>query len=68
MTFKNLRKINGFDNQIDIAKLLNISRTTISMWESGKSYPTIPTIIKIAELLNVPAEEIFKCFIKGVKK
>lgn len=66
MTFKRLRKAKGFDNQYALAKILHISRTTISMWENGISYPTIPTIYKLAEILGEPAEVVFKSFpIKG---
>lgn len=62
MTFKTLRKVNGFDNQQTLANYLKISRTTISMWEGGISYPTVPTIHKLAKVLNVAPEEVFKSF------
>lgn len=60
--FKRLRVSNGFDKQVDLSVLLDISRTTISMWEKGKSFPTIPTIYKIAKILKVEPEEVFKSF------
>ena len=60
MTFKKLRKVNGFDNQQELANHLNIARTTISMWENGISYPSVPTIYKLAKVLNVTPEEVFK--------
>ena len=48
MKFLKLRKVKGFDKQSELAIALDISRTTISMWEKGKSYSSIPTILKIA--------------------
>lgn len=62
MEFKKLRIAKGFDNQQALASLLKISRTTISMWESGISYPTVPTIHKLAKIFNEPAEVVFKSF------
>lgn len=62
MKFVKLRKVRGFDNQLKLANELKISRTTISMWEKGKSYPSIPTIYKLAKILEVTPEEVFKSF------
>ena len=62
MKFLKLRKVKGFDKQSELAIALDISRTTISMWEKGKSYPSIPTIHKIAKILKVTPEEVFKSF------
>ncbi len=62
MKFVKLRKVRGFDNQLKLANELKISRTTISMWEKGKSYPSIPTIYKLAKILKVTPEEVFKSF------
>lgn len=62
MKFVKLRKVRGFDNQLKLANELKISRTTISMWEKGKSYPSIPTIYKLAKILKVTPEEVFRSF------
>lgn len=59
--FHNLRKIKNI-TQTDIATLLHIKQSTVSMWEKGKSYPSIPTIHKIARILKVTPEEVFKSF------
>lgn len=59
--FHNLRKIKNI-TQTDIAALLHIKQSTVSMWEKGKSYPSIPTIYKIARILKVTPEEVFKSF------
>lgn len=60
--FSKLRKVKGFDKQSTLANALNISRTTISMWEKGKSYPTIPMIYRIAKILHATPEDVFKSF------
>lgn len=63
MNFKDLRQEYGYQNQDALAQKLNISRTTISMWESGHSFPTVPTIHQIANLFNIKPENVFSCFI-----
>lgn len=50
--FKNLRQTNGF-SQIDISKKLNISRSLVSMYESGERNPTIEGLETIADFFNV---------------
>lgn len=66
MRFQYLRCVKGFDKQMLLANKLNISRTTISMWEKGKSYPSIPMIHKIAKVFNCEPEIVFKSFeVKG---
>lgn len=63
MNFKDLRIANGYYKQEVLAKKLKISRTTISMWENGLSYPTVPTIHKIANLFNVEPTKVFLSFV-----
>ena len=45
-------------NQNDIAKYLEISNSTVSCWVSGKSYPEIKNIEKIARFFNVSIFEL----------
>ena len=61
MTLKQLR-ISTNMKQFELAKSLNLQTSTVSMWEKGKSYPSIPTIHKIAKILKVTPEEVFKSF------
>lgn len=61
MTLKQLR-ISTNMKQFELAKSLNLQTSTVSMWEKGKSYPSIPTIYKIAKILKVTPEEVFKSF------
>lgn len=60
--FKELRIQAGFVKQENLAKELKIARTTISMWENGLSFPTIPTIYKIAKLFDIEPEKVFLSF------
>lgn len=45
--------------QEEFAKIINYSRTNVSKWETGKSFPSNPDILeKIAEVLEVKVEEL----------
>ncbi|MEH7484760.1 helix-turn-helix transcriptional regulator [Neobacillus drentensis] len=43
-----------------IEKQLGISRNTLSNWCTGRTFPSVPQIIKLSELLNVKFEEMFE--------
>lgn len=49
--------------QYDFAKMLNVSRPTVSNWEQGKNPPTTDQLIKIAELFHVSIDGLL-----GLKK
>lgn len=49
---KNLRKDHG-DTQADLARYLGISRSAISMYESGEREPDFETLEAIADYFNV---------------
>lgn len=42
--------------QTDLAKLLNTTQDTISLWELGKSYPDIFNVAKLAKIFNVSTD------------
>ena len=46
---KYLRKQKGF-TQEDLAEKLNVSRQSVTKWESGKS---LPNLVNIKEILNI---------------
>jgi len=48
--------------QKDLADLLNISRSTVAMWETGRSSPKRKDIKTIAKTLNISVDEILDCF------
>lgn len=51
---KNIKKIRTERNikQEYLAKKLNVSRPVISQYESGKTIPSLKTMIKLAEILQ----------------
>lgn len=46
--------------QKELAMKLKVERTTISMWESNKSFPNIQTLKKIAQVLNCTVDDLIK--------
>ncbi len=55
---KQLRKNSGL-TQVELSKLLGVSRQTIISIESGKYDPSLPLAFKIGTVLNMPLEQIF---------
>lgn len=53
-----LRKSNKL-SQIEFAKILNISNTTLSQYESGKRIPSDDVKIQIADYFNVSLDYLF---------
>ena len=51
------RKASAMTHQ-QMADALNINRTTYTKYESGKSNPSLQTITKIAEILNISPLEL----------
>ncbi len=71
MKLKELRKQKGL-TQDKLSKILGVSRTTISMWESESNQPDNDTLIKLANFFNVSTDyligrEISTESRKGVK-
>lgn len=54
---KKLRKQSGL-SQEEVAKYLEVQRSTISLYESGDATPQVMTIIKLARLFNVTTDYI----------
>lgn len=52
-----LRKQKGF-TQEELAEYLNVSRTAISKWESGRGYPNIDSLKSIAKLFSITVDEL----------
>lgn len=49
-------------SQAELAKHMNLSKSAISMFESGARRPKIDTIKKLAEVLEVDVKDILECF------
>lgn len=45
--------------QNKLAEKLNIPRTTMSFYETKRSYPSIEVAEKIAELINIPIGKLY---------
>lgn len=54
---KTLRKQKGF-SQEELATRLHVVRQTISKWEKNLSAPDADTLIRLAEILEVPVSEL----------
>ena len=50
--------------QDELALKLNISRSSIAMWESGKSLPRTELLIKLADIFGCTIDEL----VRGEKK
>lgn len=67
MNFNQLRKSLNL-TQVEVAEKMNINQTTISKWEKNKAIPSLETMKKLAETLQVDVNEILNCFIEKTKK
>ena len=52
-----LRIVNNI-SQEKLATLLNVSRQSVSKWESGESLPQVDKVIEICELFKITADEL----------
>lgn len=44
--------------QLQLADLMNVTDKAVSKWERGLSYPSFKTIQKLADVLEVPLEDL----------
>lgn len=56
---QSLRKTKGLFQE-QLAELLNVSRQSVSKWESGQSIPEVDKIVQMSEIFNVPTDYILK--------
>lgn len=54
-----LRTANNM-SQVDLAEKLNVSRQSVSKWETGASIPDLDKLIAISELFNLTLDELVK--------
>lgn len=57
MTLKAAR-VNAGLTQTEAAKQLGVTKNTLSNWELGRSFPTVPQIRLIEDLYAVPFAEL----------
>lgn len=53
-------RLNTKMTQDNLAKELNVSRSTVANWESGRNNPDVESLIKIADILKVPIKSLLK--------
>lgn len=51
------RKLSNL-SQENLAEILEVSRQTVSTWETGKKSPTLSKIVDMAELFGVTLDEL----------
>lgn len=56
---KTHRKKQGW-TQEQLAKKLDVSRQTISQWETGVSMPDLDTVIQLSEIFNTSTDQLLK--------
>lgn len=54
-----LRKKNGW-SQEELAEMVNVSRQSVSKWESGQSLPDIDKLLKLSEIFGVSTDYLLK--------
>ena len=64
---KQLRKDNNM-TQEDLAEKLNVSRQTISKWETNTTIPDADNIVAISKLFNITTDELLDYRVETVQK
>ena len=64
---KQLRKDNNM-TQEDLAEKLNVSRQTISKWETNITIPDADNIVAISKLFNITTDELLDYKVEAVQK
>ena len=66
----NLKKIRKENNlsQEALADKLNVSRQSVSKWESGVAYPEMDKVIQLSKMFNVSVDELLNQDIKKVNE
>ena len=53
-----IEAINNLKESVALAKELNVSRSTVAMWETNSNEPDNKTIVAIANILNISTDEL----------
>jgi transcriptional regulator with XRE-family HTH domain len=67
MRLKELRVKRGL-SQTEVAKLIGVTPSTISQIESNLIYPSVPALLKMAEILNIDVSAFFQVGAEGRPK
>lgn len=55
-----LRKLHGSMTQEKLAERLNVTRQTVSRWETGEAYPELDTLLELSRLFSVTVDALLK--------
>ena len=65
---RNLRERAGL-SQFELSKLLDVTQSTVSMWETGVTFPRRKMLVKLSTVFNCSMYEFIKdCETKNVFK
>ena len=64
MDFAQIRKEKGFSQQ-SLADKIGVTQTTVAMWETGNSVPSMKNLLKLSTTLNVGFSELVNSFKKN---
>lgn len=56
---KQHRELNNW-SQDDLADILNVSRQSVSKWESNKNYPSLDILIVMSDLFEITLDQLVK--------
>ena len=54
-----LRKKKGW-SQEELAEMIDVTRQSVSKWESGQGYPEVEKLIQLSDLLGISLDELMK--------
>lgn len=57
MKIKELRVSNNL-TQVELAKMVGVKRSTITMWENRKNFPTIKNLYKLADIFKCKVDDL----------
>jgi transcriptional regulator with XRE-family HTH domain len=67
MRLKELRIRRGM-SQTDLARQIGVTPSTISQVENNLIYPSLPALLKMAEILNIPAGQLLQDAVSPARK
>ena len=56
-SIKYARKERGI-KQVEVSKMIGISQPEISRWETGKAYPSVLSLVDLADALDISLDEL----------
>lgn len=57
LRLKNILKEKGI-TQLSIAKIMKVSAVTINQWSTGKTMPSVESLLRLCDILDVSLDEL----------